>query len=115
MSRAFSTTSNYLKKLKWTLNGTTEPVDWAIRNVEAAIDKTPGLKNVDTGVVNGNPHPTPSNNDPEHVSGAVGFEDMQGRKRITSFHAYKSGLVKFSKKIFGQVVVSTDESESSQA
>ena len=43
MSRAFSTASRALKEINWKLNGTTEPVDWAKKNVETAVDKIAGL------------------------------------------------------------------------
>ncbi|KAM5486580.1 hypothetical protein MaudMau93_004922 [Microsporum audouinii] len=105
MSRAFSITARNLKKLTWHFNGTTEPVGWAITNVEAGIDKVPGLSKVETGIINGNPHPTPKNNDPDHVSGVIGVKDAKGKNRITSFHAYKDGLIRFSKSVYGEVRV----------
>ena len=43
MSRMFSTGARAAKALKWELNGTTEPVDWAKRILERAVDQIPKL------------------------------------------------------------------------
>ncbi|KAJ5183266.1 hypothetical protein N7492_000882 [Penicillium capsulatum] len=94
MSRAFSTATRQLKKLIWNNNGTNVDVGWAERYAETAVDITPGLADrVDTGSVQGNPHPTPKTNDPLHAS--VTFS--KGKARVVSAHIYPDGGVVFSK------------------
>ena len=44
----------------------------------------------------GDPHPT--GDDPIHVSGVIGKRSLKGKNRVTSFHAYPNGVVKFSNK-----------------
>ncbi|RHZ60747.1 uncharacterized protein CDV56_108551 [Aspergillus thermomutatus] len=109
MSRAFSTTAQQLKKLKWRLNGTTVDVAWAQRTAEKAVDKAPGLAGkVDSGVVQGNPHPTDKTGDPYHASITLGINDVQGKDRVTSAHVYPDGSVTFSKEVYGRVKVDVD-------
>ncbi|KAM5465025.1 hypothetical protein MauCBS54593_006658 [Microsporum audouinii] len=98
MSRAFSTSSYYLKKLNWRMNGTTENVEWAKRSFESAVDHHPKLAaKIDSAVINGNPHPTPKTGDTLHASIAAGTEDVTGKNRVVSAHVYPDGTVKFSK------------------
>jgi hypothetical protein len=54
---------------------------------------------------NGDPHPTGS--DPIHVSGIIGRKSLKGKNRVTSFHAYPNGVVKFSDKSLPIVQVDT--------
>ncbi|GAB7356017.1 hypothetical protein MBLNU459_g6638t1 [Dothideomycetes sp. NU459] len=99
MSRLFSTSRRLAKALKWKLNGTTAQIDWVKRIVEAAVEALPELKDrVDSAMINGNPHPT--GNDPLHASGVIGVRSMKGKNRVTSFHVYPDGTVKFSNKKF---------------
>ncbi|KAL5333661.1 hypothetical protein BJX70DRAFT_403335 [Aspergillus crustosus] len=108
MSRAFSTTAQQLKKLKWSLKGTTVDVTWAQRTAEKAVDKAPGLAGkVDSGNVQGNPHPTIRTGDPYHASITLGINDIEGKDRVVSAHVYPDGTVKFSKD-YGQVKVDAD-------
>ncbi|KAH8695685.1 hypothetical protein BGW36DRAFT_298683 [Talaromyces proteolyticus] len=108
MSRAFSTAAQQLKKLGWTLNGTTADVAWAQRTAEKAVDKAHGLGGkVDSGVVQGNPHPTPKTGDPYHCSITIGKGDVKGKNRVVSAHVYPDGTVAFSKD-FGTVKVERD-------
>ncbi|KAK4862965.1 hypothetical protein LT330_010709 [Penicillium expansum] len=100
MSRAFSTASRQLKKLGWFLNGTTQDVSWAQGYAESAIDAVPQLLDkIDTGTIQGNPHPTLKNNDPLHASIIL----QKGPIRVTSAHVYPDGTVVFSKAVYGQV------------
>jgi hypothetical protein len=39
----FSSSARAAKGLKWELNGTTEPVDWAKRIMERVVDQVPKL------------------------------------------------------------------------
>ncbi|KAL4998791.1 hypothetical protein BDV10DRAFT_184932 [Aspergillus recurvatus] len=108
MSRAFSTTAQQLKKLKWFLKGTTVDVAWAQNTAEKAVDKAPGLASkIDSGTVQGNPHPTIKTDDPYHVSITLGINDIEGKDRVVSAHVYPDGTVKFSKD-YGQVKVDAD-------
>ncbi|KAJ6036012.1 hypothetical protein N7540_000291 [Penicillium herquei] len=101
-SRSFSSTSRQLKQLNWSYRGTTVDVNWLIRQIELSVEEVPGLKaRAVSGEVIGNPHPTPSRDDPYH--GSVILLDKEG-KRITSAHAYINGLVKFSKETLYQPV-----------
>lgn len=45
----------------------------------------------------GNPHATPKNNDPYHVSVTLGVKNTEGKDRVVSAHVYPDGRVKFSK------------------
>jgi len=104
MSRVFSSSAHLIKELKWKLNGTTEDVDWVKKLLNEAVDKAPGLAGkVDSGIINGNPHPTCK--DPLHASGVTGKSSIKGKNRVTSFHAYPDGLVRFSNKAFGEIKV----------
>ena len=51
----------------------------------------------------GNPHPT--GKDPLHASGVIGKSSIKGKNRITSFHAYPDGLIRFSDKALGEIKV----------
>ncbi|KAJ5084544.1 hypothetical protein NUU61_009123 [Penicillium alfredii] len=105
MSRTFSTAARQLKKLAWSLNGTTKDVAWVKNYAENAIDVVPQLVNkVDSGTLQGDPHPTPKNNDPLHAS--IVFQN--GTARVVSAHVYPDGTVLFSKKEYGQVKLSRD-------
>ncbi|RAL01112.1 uncharacterized protein BO80DRAFT_455210 [Aspergillus ibericus CBS 121593] len=84
-SRAFSTSVRHLKKLKWTRQGTTQDVTWLTESMDDTVDHVPD---------SGNPHSTPSKNDPYH--GSVELFNSAGQ-RITSAHVYPNGYVKFSK------------------
>ncbi|TAQ91347.1 hypothetical protein B7494_g364 [Chlorociboria aeruginascens] len=97
-SRAFSSSSRAAKALKWKFNGTTVPVDSYIAAVERAVDALPTKfsAKAEVGVIQGNPHTTPENNDPEHASGRIGTGNASGKKRLSSFHAYPDGRVTFS-------------------
>ncbi len=53
--------------------------------------------------LSGDPHPT--GDDPLHVSGVIGKKSMKGQNRVTSFHVYPDGLVKFSNKALGELNV----------
>ncbi|KAM3418250.1 hypothetical protein BST61_g4251 [Cercospora zeina] len=97
MSRFFSSSRQQAKALKWKLNGTTENVDWVKGLLEAAVDHLPEIKDqVDSAIVNGNPHPT--GNDPMHASGAIGKGSVKNKNRVASYHAYPDGTVTFSNK-----------------
>ncbi|OAF55616.1 hypothetical protein VC83_07623 [Pseudogymnoascus destructans] len=103
-SRAFSTALHRAKALNWKLNGTTQDIEWAKQSVEASIDQIPALAGkVDSAVINGDPHPT--GDDPMHVSGVIGKRSLKGKNRVTSFHAYPNGVVKFSNKSLPTVQV----------
>ncbi|KAJ9218537.1 hypothetical protein DTO207G8_9111 [Paecilomyces variotii] len=102
MSRAFSTAAQALKSLSWTNKGTTKDVSWAKSYAENAVDLIPQLLDkVDSGTVQGDPHPTPRNNDPLHASITL----ARGDSRVTSAHVYPDGTVVFSKAMYGQVKV----------
>ena len=51
----------------------------------------------------GNPHPT--GKDPLHASGVIGKSGIKGKNRVTSFHAYLDGRVRFSDKALGEIKV----------
>ncbi|KAA8642632.1 hypothetical protein EYZ11_011474 [Aspergillus tanneri] len=93
-SRAFSTGARRMKKLDWKLKGTSVDVTWLTEQMDDSIDQVPGLESVVSGQVNGNPHPTPGNDDPYH--GSVELYNQAGQ-RLTSAHCYPNGYVKFSK------------------
>ncbi|OOF91815.1 hypothetical protein ASPCADRAFT_518218 [Aspergillus carbonarius ITEM 5010] len=97
-SRAFSTSARQLRKLNWKFNGTTEDVTWITESMDDIVDVIPGLESVESGQVNGNPHATPSKNDPYHASVEL---QKKGGKPLTSAHVYPNGYVKFSKEKFG--------------
>ncbi|KAK2809232.1 hypothetical protein FQN50_004068 [Emmonsiellopsis sp. PD_5] len=102
MSRAFSTAARVLKSLTWNDKGTTKDIAWVKHYAENAVDLIPQLREeVDSGTVQGDPHPTPKNNDPSHGSITLG----KGDTRITSAHVYPDGTVVFSKTKFGRVKV----------
>ena len=51
-SRAFSTALHRAKALNWTLNGTTQDIEWAKQSVEASIDQIPALAGkIDSAVI----------------------------------------------------------------
>lgn len=58
----------------------------------------------------GNPHPT--GKDPLHVSGVIGKSSIKGKNRVTSFHAYPDGRVRFSDKALEEIKVVQDSSTS---
>ncbi|KAJ5916722.1 hypothetical protein N7504_000737 [Penicillium tannophilum] len=100
MSRAFSTVAQKLKSLSWSSKGTTQDVAWVKHYAENAVDLVPQLLDkVDSGTVQGDPHPTPRNNDPLHGSITFG----KGTSRVTSAHVYPDGTVVFSKAVYGRV------------
>lgn len=103
MSRAFSTAARALKSLTWSNKGTTQDVSWVKSYAENAVDLVPQLLDkVDSGTVQGDPHPTPRNNDPLHASITL----AKGDSCVTSAHVYPDGTVVFSKAIYGRVRVS---------
>ena len=51
----------------------------------------------------GNTHPT--GKDPLHASGVIGKSSIKGKNRVTSFHAYPDGRVRFSDKALGEIKV----------
>ncbi|TWU72633.1 hypothetical protein ED733_000434 [Metarhizium rileyi] len=115
MSRRHFSTSAVLKKLlKWTLNGTTEEIGWAKTSVESQVDHVPGLATKATSAtIEGNPHETRKRDgtvDPFHASGTI---LSKSNRTLTSFHAYKNGLVRFSKDKYN--IADGDVGESSQA
>ncbi|KAI9681154.1 MAG: hypothetical protein M1817_002436 [Caeruleum heppii] len=104
MSRMFSTSGRVAKALNWKLIGTKQPIEWVKTTVEAAVDQVPGLAGkVDSATINGDPHST--GNDPLHAAGVLGKKSMKGKNRVTSFHAYPDGTVKFSDKDLPMVKV----------
>ncbi|EFW16072.1 hypothetical protein D8B26_006202 [Coccidioides posadasii str. Silveira] len=69
------------------------------------VNKAPGLASkVDSGSVQGDPHPTTKTGDPYHASITLG---IKGKDRVVSAHVYPNGTVKFSKD-YGQVKVDAD-------
>ncbi|KAL4806927.1 hypothetical protein BDV18DRAFT_160090 [Aspergillus unguis] len=105
MSRAFSTAAQKLKSLSWSNRGTTQDVAWVKHYAENAVDLVPQLLDkVDSGTVQGDPHPTLKNNDPLHGSITLG----NGESRVTSAHVYPDGTVVFSKATYGRVKVPRD-------
>ncbi|CZS88738.1 uncharacterized protein RAG0_00379 [Rhynchosporium agropyri] len=77
-SRGFSTSVRAAKALKWKFNGTTVQVDDYVTAVETAVDALPSklAAKAKVGIIQGNPHATPENNDPMHASdGRVVFSD----------------------------------------
>ena len=56
-------------------------------------------------ICSGDPHPTPSKEDPLH--GSVLFKGANGGN-VVSAHVYPSGLVKFSTKKYSEVNVGRD-------
>ncbi|KAJ5533393.1 hypothetical protein N7494_009945, partial [Penicillium frequentans] len=100
MSRAFSTAAQKLKSLSWSNKGTTQDVAWVKEYAEKAVDLVPQLLDkVDSGTVQGDPHPTPRNDDPLHGSITL----KKGESRVTSAHVYPDGTVVFSKSLYGRV------------
>lgn len=114
-SRAFSTSARVAKEVHWKLIGATVPVDFYTNIVEIAIEGLPpkyaatakvGLIQIVSlnptwlDIINiensGNPHPSPSNNDPLHAPGRIGEGSVKGKNRLSSFHAYSDGRVTFS-------------------
>ncbi|PYI25563.1 hypothetical protein BP00DRAFT_358182 [Aspergillus indologenus CBS 114.80] len=99
MSRAFSTAARNLKALAWKNKGATKDVSWVQKYAEDAVDHVPQLVDiVDSATMQGDPHPTPKNNDPLH--GSVEFG--KGTTRVVSAHVYADGTVVFSKK-YGRI------------
>ncbi|OBT82699.1 hypothetical protein VE02_08846 [Pseudogymnoascus sp. 03VT05] len=97
------------KTLNRKLNGTTQDVKWAKQSVEASIDQIPALAGkVDSAVIKYvNMAPVDNyGDDPMHVSGVLGKRSLKGKNRVTSFHAYPNGVVKFSNKLLPTVQVS---------
>ncbi|KAF8855004.1 hypothetical protein BDZ45DRAFT_676513 [Acephala macrosclerotiorum] len=97
-SRGFSSSGRAAKALKWKLNGTTVQVDKYIKAVESAIDTLPSqfAAKAKVGIIQGNPHETPDSSEPMHASGRIGEGSANGKKRLSSFHAYPDGSVIFS-------------------
>lgn len=60
------------------------------------------LDKVDLGTVQGDPHPTPRNNDPLHASITL----ARGDSRVTSVHVYLDGTVVFLQAMYSRVKVS---------
>ncbi|EFR00912.1 hypothetical protein MGYG_03915 [Nannizzia gypsea CBS 118893] len=102
-SRPFSTTAKLMRKLTWTLNGTTTDVTWVTEQTEESVDHVPGLEGVVSARVNGNPHCTPKTGDVWH--GSVELYNSTGT-RVTSAHVYPNGYIKFSKKKYQGVKLS---------
>ncbi|PKX88858.1 uncharacterized protein P174DRAFT_379394, partial [Aspergillus novofumigatus IBT 16806] len=74
-----------------------------------AVDKAPGLAGkVNSGVVQGNPHPTDKTRDPYHASITLGINNIEGKDRVTSAHVYPNRSVTFSKEVYGRVKVNVD-------
>lgn len=115
--RRFTTTARSAKALHWRDVGTTVPVEFYQRRVEAAIEALPPhlLAKVEVGIIQGNPHPTPANNDPEHVSGRIGRGNVSGKRRLSSFHVYPNGRVVFSDPKLAPFNKAADVQEASQA
>jgi hypothetical protein len=117
-SRGFSGSVRAAKALKWKFNGTTVPVDKYIKAFEAAVDALPSklAAKAKVGIIQyipllnlcgtfldltdlayrGNPHECPENNDSMHASGRIGEGSANGKRRLSSFHAYPDGSVIFS-------------------
>ncbi|KUJ06356.1 uncharacterized protein LY89DRAFT_790640 [Mollisia scopiformis] len=113
--RSFTSGRAVRKALKW-VKRTTQDVQWVERQVESSVDHVPALaKAAVKARVEGDPHETPKKDgsvDPWHASGII--ETASGT-RLTSYHAYPSGLVVFSKKKYGQVQLPDDGGESSSS
>jgi len=63
-------------------------------------------------ISSGDPHPT--GDDPFHASGVLGVKSMKRKNRVTSFHAYPDGTVRFSNKQLPVVKVDTSASAEAQ-
>ena len=50
-------------------------------------------------------NPNPSKEGVIHARGQLGDKTVVGKQRVTSFHAYRTGRVKFSNNEFGEVLV----------
>jgi len=131
MSRFFHSSAYLRKILNWTVKGTTAEVGWVQENVQATVNQHPVLSTkaaqatieyanhlyfriaITNRKLRGDPHPTTKKDgtvDPYHASGIIFSESGN---RLTSYHAYKNGVVRFSKNKYN--VDNPESSGSSQA
>jgi len=129
--RSFTSGKVVSKALKWARKGTTQDVQWVEHQVESSVDRVPELAktainaSVEFVIVpycflpiliwwRGDSHESLKSDgsvDPWHASGII--ESASGTT-LTSYDAYSSGLVVFSKRKYGQVQLPVAESSSSQ-
>lgn len=59
------------------------------------------IKEDSDSIWSGNPHST--GEDPLHAAGIIGKKNVKAEDRVTSFHVYPDGTVRFSKKEYGEI------------